>query len=247
MAQDRPARLLEDVRYFESAEPPQRGQRFPAYAGSLFDVPAGATALGERIARRCGQLDVSIGRASQLYLCLTASLPDGAIALSDRAAEAWHQVVLHGLDPATFNALSQPEKMAVLGRATFAVLRALAPAMANVLDGVQAEIAAAGEAFRLTLKSKTTKHYALVVEQTIPAHPQPTEVFVRAVHLATGAERVQKLGEAQFPSMAPSLVDRLAVTGEILTVHPRKSFRAQLDNARSQPLATADLGALFSS
>lgn len=218
---------LRDIRYFENNVAPQRTEPMPGYASKLYDFPRACIALGQRVGMKCEELGVSIGRADHLYLCLTPSLPEGTVETTEYAMESWHRFALYGMDLA-FNALSEEKKLAKVTEATFATLRVLAADQERVLEMLRHSVESQGEALRVCLKVKATKQYHVRVEQTVPVHPQPAEVFVEVTHLKTQRSKSVKVAEVAHYDDAPSLVDRIAIIGDELTVHPRKSFRASL-------------------
>lgn len=218
---------LRDIRYFESVGAPQRGSPSPSYASELFTLPEGATALGQRIARKCEELGVSIGTADHLYLCFTPSLAEGATLQTDYATERWNKFFLHGL-ARTFNGRPSEERLSAINDATFGALEALAVHGKELLAELRAELVAKGSALRIVLRTKETKKYRVTVEQDVPVPPIESRVFVRIEERSTSRVVEAQVAKVRFHDDAPSLVDRLAIVDEVLTIHPRKSFRASL-------------------
>lgn len=243
---------LRDIRYFESLERPSFGQPMPGYAGKLFQFPKSITALGQRIGMKCEELGLSIGRADHLYLCFTPALADDAFAPTDYAIETWHRYALHGLH-GDFNALPDQDKLARVSEATFRVLAGMilpaegdqAQDSARALAAVRAGMETQGEALRIVIKEKATKRYAVRVEQTVPVHPRRVPVFVIVTDLANGVTKEAQVADVRFYDEAPSLVDRIAIVKDVLTIHPRKSFRAQLVTRPYKVPVELDLAALF--
>jgi hypothetical protein len=218
---------LRDIRYFESAEVPPAGAPMPRYASELFKLPKEAVALGQRVARKCEELGVSIGSADHLYVCFTPSLEEGALSFTDHAVEPWHRFVLCGLDRG-FNERSAQEQLQAVCGATFDAIAALAQAGADQLPSLQRDVVAKGDALRVTLRTKQTKKYRVAVEQTVLVPPSPSQVFVRVEEIGTSKVLEVQVAEVRFHDDAPALVDRLAIVDEVLVIHPRKSFRAEL-------------------
>jgi hypothetical protein len=234
---------LRDIRYFESSDAPAFGKSMPAYASDLFSLPKEAVALGQRVGRKCEELGISIGSADHLYLCFTPSIPEGEIAQASYAIEPWHRFMLYGLR-SQFNELSSTEKLAKVVEATFGALALLSPASAAVLGLLRGSVESLGEDLRVRIRHKETKHYEVCVEQTVPVHPRPATIFVRATNLKTQRSNETKVGEVRFHDEAPSLVDRLVISKNMLTIHPRKSFRAALVAAPYSVPFQVDLGEL---
>jgi hypothetical protein len=127
-----------------------------------------------------------------------------------------------------FNERGLPERLRAVCGATFDSIAALAEAGADQLASLQGDVVAKGDALRVTLRTKETKKYRVTVEQTVPVHPSPSPVFVRVEEIATSQVVEVQVAEVRFHDDAPSLVGRLAIVDEVLTIHPRKSFRAEL-------------------
>jgi hypothetical protein len=160
--------------------------------------------------------------------------------LTEYAAETWHRFILCGLEP-DFNARSEAERLSIVTAATFEALGMLSPQFAPALRAARREIETLGESLRLTVKRKETTKYKLSIEQTVPVHPRAAEVFLRITQLSSGIERDIKIGEVAFYDHVSSLVDRIAIVKDVLTVHPRKSFHATIVNAMSSPLSQVNL------
>lgn len=238
---DRP---LHDIRYFESAADLSAGGAFPVYAGTLFDLPRTATAFGQRVGRLAELKGVSIGRATHLYLCFTAALPEGTLSVTAAGLAPWHRVVMAGL-PVAFNEWTADARQARVSDATFGALSELAVAGADELPALRQQIEAGGDALRIPVKSRTLKGFEIAIEQTIPCHPAASEVFVTLLWQASGQTATLKLGEVAFYDEVPTLVDRISISGSTLQIHPRKSFRASLVTSLHGSLPDVDLAALF--
>lgn len=218
---------LKDIRLFESESAPQGNKGMPSYVSEIFNFPKEAISLGQRIAMKCEELRISIGRPDHLYLCFTPSLLSMQIEDTSYAVEPWHKFILCGLSR-SFNHLSYSEKLDVITQAIFKALTFIAPSQEAKLASIQEDLLRHGESLRVCLLQKTTKKYEVVVEITVPPHPLPTPIFVRITDLSNQLSGEVKAAEVKFYDEAPFLVDRIAIKGNILTIHPRKSFRASL-------------------
>ncbi len=221
------AKPLRDVRYFESPEHLRPGSPMPGYAGELFKLPKDAIALGQRIGRKCEELGISIGDADHLYVCLTPCIPEASLLHTDYALERWHRFVMVGL-ASNYSDRPVGEQLSVVQSATFGAIAALATRGVELLPLLQQEMTSKGSALRVTLRTKETKKYRIRVEQDIPVHPTPSRVFARIEELATSRALEVQVAQVRFHDDVPSLVDRLSLVDEVLTIHPRKSFRAEL-------------------
>lgn len=218
---------LHDIRYFESVEPPRLGKSMPGYASDLYSFPMGAVALGHRIGMKANELGISIGQADHLYVCFTPSTPDGSVETTEYAVEPWHRFVVCGLSP-NFNSLTEEGKLAKVTDATFKALHLLAPEAGTPIESLREAVESEGEGLRVKIKCKETKKFLIRVEQTVPGHPRHAEVFVHVTNLQKQLSKEAKVAEVRFYDEARSLVDRIAIKADKLTIHPRKSFRASL-------------------
>lgn len=221
---------LRDVRYFESVEPLRLGQSMPDYASELYAVPTEAVAVGRRIAMKCEELGISIGRADHLYVCFTPSLPDTTIDLTQYTRDPWHRFVVCGLSY-DFNTLTDEKRREAVTDLTFKALHLLAPNATTALDSLSHMIKSEGESLRVQMKCKETKDFLIHVEQNIAAAPRYSEIFVRVTNRQKKLTKEMKVAQVRFYDEASSLVDRISIKNNHLTIHPRKSFRASLITA----------------
>lgn len=234
---------LRDVRYFESDEPPRPGESMPGYTSELYSFPKGAVALGQRIGMKCEELGISIGRADHLYVCVTPSLPATTIELSEYTREPWHRFVVCGLSY-DFNTLTDERRLEAVTDLTFKALHLLVPDATAALDSLSQMIKSEGEALRVQIKYKETQKLLIHVEQNVAVHPRHTEIFVRVTNRQKQLTKETKVAEVRFYDEASSLVDRISITNNLLTIHPRKSFRASLITANHHVPIQLDLAEL---
>ena len=218
---------LRDIRYFESADCLRLDSPMPGYAGKLFELPKEAVALGQRIGRKCEELGISIGNADHLYVCFTPSIEEGSLQHTGYALERWHKFVMVGLAN-SYNRLPPDDQLSKVIDATFGAIETLAVSRAEALAALRQEIVSKGSALRVTLRTKQTKKYRVSVEQDVPVHPTPSRVIARIEELGTLRVLEVQVAEVRFHDDAPGLVDRLSIVDDMLTIHPRKSFRASL-------------------
>jgi hypothetical protein len=236
--------LLRDIRYFESGTILAPGDPFPEYAEDLYPLGPDAVALGRRIACKCEELGVSIGKASHLYVCLTSALQEGQALQVDFAFEKWHRFVMYG-PGAEFNSLSRHKKIERIREGTFAILYDIAPSSRQKIEEAHSCVCAGGEDLRIVLLTKRSKKYAASVSHTVPVHPAPARVLLAVTELGTGQTKEVELAQVKYYDEVPFLADRIAIVGGVLTVHPRKSFRASLTTREYPVPLQANLAELF--
>ena len=146
---------------------------------------------------------------------------------------------------AEFNSLSSSKKVERLREGTFAILYDIAPTSRQKFEAAHSSVLARGEDLRIVLVTKQSKKYIASVSHTVPVHPAPARIFLAVTELESGRTKEVELAQVRFYDEAVYLVDRIAIVGSVLTVHPRKSFRASLHTREYPVPLQADLGALF--
>lgn len=215
------SRLLQDIRYCESAELPDKWRGPPGSLGEIFLIPKEATSLAQRLGKRAAELGISIGYATHLYLCFTSKKSKETIILTDYTMAPWQRYASYSLRP-SFNACSDEMKLSMLVDATLEVLARIgSPAVSSPANFKRDVL---NESLLLLVKSKSTLKYNVTIYQTVPVHPLRTEVFAHIVQNKTGKRIEIKIGSADFYSDVPGMVDRISLAKEILTVLPRKAL-----------------------
>lgn len=219
------SRLLQDIRYFESVEAEVKSLSSCVHTGTIFLTPKEAISLGQRIGRKCGELGISIGDATHLYLCFTSALPEKNIVLADFTFARWQKYVSYGLSPA-FNECSDELKLNMLVDATIEVLERIGSPV--ITSPQQFKRHVLNESLLLLVKNKNTIKYNVEIYQTIPVHPRRAEVFAHILQNKTGIRKEVKIGTSDFYNDVPGMADRISISKEILTILPRKSLYLNL-------------------
>jgi hypothetical protein len=239
-------RLLRDIRYFESSFILGTDEESsPDYAGKTLKVGKAAIALGQRIACKCEELGVTIDKGSHLYVCLTPALAENKVLPVDFADEKWQRYVMYGLNAAKFNKLSPRERLAQLREATFRILHKIAPASRKQLQWAYSSIRDQGEKLRIVVRTLRTRKFLATVSHTVPVFPAPSKIVLSVTDLQRNQTKEVLLAKTKYYDEAVFMVDRMVIVGGVVTVHPRKSFRAQLHTRGYELPLRADLGKLF--
>jgi hypothetical protein len=225
-------KLIKDIRYYEFAAVPAPGVG-GAREGSLYALPPGATALGQRIALKLREAGVRIGPFDHLYVALTPALDADAVVDTGWGGEPWLRYVAAGL-PAGFNALPLSDRLALLAARAFAAVRLLAPEAEPSIADTQGLVARVGSDVRIHLLRHTTRGFNIELSYTIaaPDASHPSQAWVAVTDLSSG-----RSGEAPFLDLEHfddvfAVASRVTVKGRILEVHPRQSERAKRATSR---------------
>jgi hypothetical protein len=216
--------VLRDIRYFEA-----EGHGFktlPSYAGSLYAFPKVAISIGQRLACKCEELGVSIGRSSHLYIALVPTLEAAQVVLSSYQAELWHRFVSCGL-PRAFNEIPLTDQLRQIEELTLSAIRACSD-QNDLIQEVERQARSAGEAMAIVRREKDTKRYNVKVMFTVAPFGAPSMMWLRVHKKETGriydTERI-RLG---FYDHVYDLADKITLKEDTIIVRPRTSFRASL-------------------
>jgi hypothetical protein len=229
------SRLLQDIRFLESSKPADQWSGPPASAGAIFTLPKEAGALGQRLGKKCGELGMSIGYGTHLYLCFNTAAQKENIVLTDFTMAAWQRYVSYSLS-AAFNDCTDELKLCMLVDATLDVLAYIATPAITSREWIKREVM--NESLLLLVKSKRILNYDVTIFQTIPVHPRRAEVFAHVLQIETGHKVEVKIGETDSYHDVPGMVDRISISKGLLTVLPRKSLYL---NAQLTPVNIAEL------
>jgi hypothetical protein len=231
-----PDRPIFEVRYYELAESKPK-PRLPNACGNL----------GRRIGRKCGELGVSIGNRTRLFVYPSLSLDLGDIRprpLEFSEHTTWRRVVECGVG-ADFNFLSVAKRRKRLADITFESLRVIAPQFEYEICEAKRLHESQGSALRVALKSKATKQYSVVVSQSVPENAEDVELFLKVRDLMSNVEREVKLGPVNVIEDPLRLVNRVAVVGDFVVIRPRPNL-TWADDPWNCPPYKVSLSKLFS-
>ena len=224
------ARLLTDIRYFETGHVPVKGEPFHSNSAGLFKLPKDVHRLGQRIACLLESEKFSIGSADHLYVALTSALPSQQVVCIGPGFERWQTYAAFGLSP-KFKALPASAKLDCIAALTFEALHALVPRQAALLEQVRQRLLEGAAATRVLRLSKDTTGYRFEVWFNVPASGKQAYLQVVARNNATG----QVLEAPPFPladyQHVFALASSISFTRNTVNLMPRASFRASQSTA----------------
>lgn len=215
---------IKDIRYFESAHVPGPGHPLPSN-GELLDIPRQAHRLGQRIACVLESEGFSVGAYDHVYIALTPAVAEGQIHITNFGFEPWHRYVAYGTLP-KFKNLPEEAKLHVIQTATFAILKALKPDGADVVERAEHRLAETGARTRVLRATKETKAYSFAVWFDVPPLHEKAHLYLTALDKSSGRVlEAPPLPIADFEHAFP-LVSTITFSNGMVNLNPRKSFRA---------------------
>lgn len=166
--------LLFDVRYFE---------RDTSRALKSSEV----VAYGRRIAWYLNGEGVSLGAFHTLHVIFVSDAPDGAVEVASGTQEWWFQSVKVGV-PSSGGCTEI--LLEAVRKGTVAVLKALAPDAAELIDDADALVFEHGPSLRILVRTKIYKAVTLDVATTIPTYVADAKL-IASVRDNTSDRRVE--------------------------------------------------------
>jgi hypothetical protein len=239
---DRKPVALQDIRYFEASSVPLILAGHGRYVGEIYKLCKNTIALGQRLGRKGGELGLSLGGESHLYIAFTHDLPQAEVRELAYKEAYFQKYVACGLDRQV-NDLAPSEQYALVRLLTFTTLNTTVPALMPILAALDREEAAHGVHTRIERVAKQTKNYRVVVTYTVAPvaslakTPAKSQLWIEVIDRSSGLSREAVLTDLEFYLDADYLADKIVIDGQVIRVEPRKSFTSQLTVARyPQPL-----------
>jgi hypothetical protein len=131
-----------DKRYYASDIENISGKSLPSNCSKYFTFPKELHFWGSRIARRLGNLGLSVSSFDHVYINYTSVLTENTIQISERSPEPWLRYVDYGVSHTSLNELSPLELENFVIESTFKSLCALCAdddEKLNILNSVQSQ------------------------------------------------------------------------------------------------------------
>lgn len=219
------ARILNDIRYFESSALPSAEEPMPYYMGKLFACPPASVAFGQLIGGKCAELKLSINGGSALYLLFTPALPDGELQRLVYTTEVWQTWVACGL-PESFNALGLEAQAARVREATFRALRFLAPDFESAVSEIADQYQRHGGLLRVRCAEKTTRGYRLIVACEVLPFREVSHLWLEVTDTRTGRRAEVRVTPLKMWDHGPFLAQSVVIAGAEIVIRPRTSAAA---------------------
>ncbi|BFM43745.1 hypothetical protein CFS9_23860 [Flavobacterium sp. CFS9] len=225
-------RILKDIRFYESEKENIAGQSIPRDPGKLFVPTKDTNFIGQRIARKLNELKFTYGEFDHIYINLTTVLKENEIIVSNRNVDKTIKYIDFGINTEKLQSLSDSEKNSLIKSITFQVLRKISNGLNLVLiDQTEKLIDELDTEIKIHFKTKETKSFKIDIYYQIEVKEIGTMAVIEYRDKKTNfyGSISYKL---QFYEDIYTLIDTISYTKGLITLKPKKSFRADIYNKR---------------
>ena len=117
-------RIIKDIRYYE-IKPKDFTGDFNGIIGNVYQITDDTNSIGQRIARKLNEFEFISGEFDHIYINFTENLKLGNLVESEKILDKRIKYVDYGIEPKTFNSLTEFEKNQLVKDVTFKSLTLL--------------------------------------------------------------------------------------------------------------------------
>lgn len=225
-------RILKDIRFYESEKQNIEGQSIPRDLGKLFIPTKDTNFIGQRIARKLNELKFSYGEFDHIYINLTNVLKENEIVVSNRNVDKRIKYLDFGINPENLQSLSDSEKNDFIKSITFRLLRKISNDLnLELVKQTEELIAELDSAIKIHYKSKETNSFKIDIYYQIETENLGTVAVIEYKDKKNNLCSSLKY-KLRFFEDIYALIDVISFTNEVITLKPKKSFRADLYSER---------------
>lgn len=225
-------RILKDIRFYESEYQNIEGQKMPQELGKLFIPTKDTKYIGQRIARKLNELKFSYGAFDHIYINLTTIIKENEILVSNRNIDKRIKYLDFGFRPEKLNSLSDKEKNDFIKTATFKLLRHISTDLnLELINQTERLISEFDTELKIHYKSKETKTFKIDIHYQIEALNGGTKAIIE-YYDKQNDNCIYYNYKLQFYEDIYTLIDTINLTNEVITLNPKKSFIADIQNER---------------
>ena len=227
-------RIIKDIRYYESNTANIEGSSMPHDLGQLFQPTTDTNYIGQRIARKLNEFKFSYGEFDHIYINLTTALAENTLVISNRNLDKRIKYIDYGLLPTGYNTLSDTDKNLLLKSITFRILKDISIADKSNLkkvEDVEILISNLDTEISIHYKTKETNNYKLDISYQIKPASSSTRAIIKYLNKKDNSKRKGFI-PLQYYDDIYSLVDTITFKDDNLILNPKKSFTADVHNAR---------------
>lgn len=230
-------RLILDIRYYESDQPNVDGASLPGGPGRVFHFPKSIHPLGARISRKLRELGFVAGDFDHLYLNFTTALPALEARWSSRVIDGRIRYIDYGLSPEAVNRQADTEKERIALSATLKALELVCEQIGRgrgTIERVRREIEEHGSELEIMHKTKDSKTFAVSVTYKIRPGGGRSVGLLSYMDKASGRSFKKVFVELLQYEDIFALVGSISVSGGVIRLSPRSSFKSNLTTRRYQ-------------
>ncbi|WP_264532371.1 hypothetical protein [Flavobacterium sp. N502540] len=225
-------RILKDIRFYESEKQNIEGQSIPRQLGKLFVPTKDTNFIGQRIARKLNELKFTYGEFDHIYINLTTVLKENEIVVSNRNVDKRIKYLDFGINVEKLQSLSDSEKNSLIKSITFQALRKISNDLNLALvDQTEKLISELDTEIKIHFKTKETKSFKIDIYYQIEVKEIGTMAVIEYKDKKNNfcGSMNYKL---QFYEDIYTLIDTISIAKGLITLKPKKSFTADLNNKR---------------
>ena len=226
-------RIIKDIRYYEE-KPKNYVGEFNGIIGNVYKTTEDTNSIGQRIARKLNELEFVCGEFDHIYINFTENIEIGKIIESDKFIDTRIKYVDYGIEPKTFNSLTEFEKNLLVKKITFESLFLIFQKdkeqsekiieVENLLNKFETEI-------EIAYKTKETNSYRIEIGYMINPKKTLSKIVVKYFDKKN---QTQNIGtkDLLFYEDIFYLVDKIEVKNDKIIFSHKKSNLGEIVSAK---------------
>lgn len=198
----------------------------------FFSVNKEINYIGQRISRKLNELKFIYGEVDHLYINLSTVIGENQIILSEREVDKRIKYFDCGVNLIKFNSLSDTDKNGFIKQLTFEILNNISIGdNLKKVNEVEEIISKFDTEIKIFYKTKETTIYKINLFYQIKPNNNSSRIIVE---YNNKKDNNFKYGyfDIEFYEDIYNLVDSILVVGKEIILKPKKSFKADLYNAK---------------
>jgi hypothetical protein len=227
-------KILKEIRYSESEIVNIEGNSLPRNIGKIYNAGLDIVAIGQRIARKLNELKFVSGEFDHIDINFTTVLQQDEFKVSKRDVEKWLKYIDYVLLPSLFNIKTDAEKSEFIRDVTFKVLKHMYATDAEKLKTiakVEKLINRFDTEIKIHYKTKETNSYQIDISYQIKPNGGSSKAIVEYLDKKQNFKG-QAFFDLRFYDDIYPLVDTISVKEGVISLNPKRSFKAELYNER---------------
>ena len=219
-------RIIKDIRYYE-IKPKDFIGDFNGTIGNVYHITEDTNSIGQRIARKLNEWQFISGEFDHIYINFTDNLKYGRLIESEKSLDKRIKYVDYGIDPKTFNSLTEFEKNQLVKDVTFKCLFLIFEKNEEknrILIEVEKLINKFETEIEIAYKSKETSFYRIEIGYMINPKNTLSKIVVKYFDIKSGTQNIATKDLCFYEDIF-YLVDKINVkNGKIIFTHKKTSL-----------------------
>ena len=226
-------RIIKDIRYYE-IKPKDFTGDFNGIIGNVYQITDDTNSIGQRIARKLNEFEFISGEFDHIYINFTENLKLGNLVESEKKLDKRIKYVDYGIEPKTFNSLTEYEKNKLVKDVTFKSLTLLFEKdnekiekiieVENLLNKFETEI-------EIAYKTKETNSYKIEIGYMINPKKTLSKIVVKYFDKKTETQH-KTTKELYFYEDIFYLINKIEVKNEKIIFSHKKTNLGEIATAK---------------